>query len=73
MTEGEYIGGTDGKEEYWLTDEPIVRCRYCKSWATEHHFFGGSVGKEFNPDRFCSWGKRKGADNEQAKAKRYSV
>lgn len=42
--------------------EKIVRCRDCRFWATEHHFFAGCVGKEFNPDGFCSWGKRKEED-----------
>ena len=65
MTEGEYIVGTDGNSGHWLTDTPIVRCRDCKFWATEHHFFGGCVGKEFNPDGFCSWGERKEDDNER--------
>lgn len=59
MTEGEYIVGTDGNSGHWLTGEPIVRCRDCRFLATEHHFFAGCVGKEFNPDGFCSWGKRK--------------
>ena len=36
MTEGEYIGGTDGKGGYWLTDEPIVRCRDCIYYDTVH-------------------------------------
>ena len=67
MTEGEYIVGTDGNSRHWLTDEPIVRCRDCKFWATEHHFFDGCVGKEFNPDGFCSWGKRREDDNERVR------
>lgn len=64
MKESEYVGGTNGINKFWLTDEPIVRCRDCRFWATEHHFFAGCVGKEFNPDGFCSWGKRKEDDNE---------
>ena len=67
MTEGEYIVGTDGNSGHWLTDETIVRCRDCKFWATEHNFFGGCVGKEFNPDGFCQWGKRKEDDNERVR------
>ena len=62
MKESEYVGGTDGISKLWFTNEPIVRCRDCKFWATEHYFFGGCVGKEFNPDGFCSWGKRKEDD-----------
>lgn len=62
MKESEYVGGTDGVSKLWLTDEPIVRCRDCRFWATEHRFFGYCVGKEFNPNGFCSWGKRKESD-----------
>lgn len=59
MREGEYIALANSDGEYQLTDKQIVRCRDCRFWATEHHFFAGCVGKEFNPDGFCSWGKRK--------------
>lgn len=64
MTEGEYIGGTDGNSGYWLTDEPIVRCRDCR---TRHHNplcghicdnFGFTIPDD-NLDGFCSWGERK--------------
>ena len=39
----EYIVGTDGHEEHWLTGEEIVRCRDCKYIETvdlSSHFDG---------------------------------
>lgn len=31
MPEGEYVGGTDGHNRYWLTGMQIVRCRDCEN------------------------------------------
>ena len=63
MTEGEYVGGADGNNGYWLTDEPIVRCRDCS-----HQHYNpicgyicdnfGFVIPEDNLDGFCAWGER---------------
>lgn len=62
MKEGEYIALANSDGEHQLTETPIVRCRDCRFWATERRFFGYCVGKEFNPNGFCSWGKRKESD-----------
>lgn len=67
MNEGEYIGCTDGKEGYWLTNTPIVRCRDCR---TRHYNplcghicdnFGFTIPDD-NIDGFCAWGERKESD-----------
>lgn len=63
MTEGEYVGGTDGNNEYWLTDEPIVRCRDCRN--KHYNPLCGYICDSFgfvipgdNLDVFCAWGER---------------
>ena len=57
----EYIYGTDGQENHWLTDEEIVRCRDCiymsdecltTAWCNENC-------REVRPRDFCAWGERK--------------
>ena len=54
-----------------LDDVPVVRCRECKHYATAD--FDGdilygctlhSAMVDITPDSFCSYGERKGADNE---------
>lgn len=59
---GEYVYGTDGHEEHWLTGERIVRCRDCKHYTDdemEYYRYCGFWCEQVAPDGFCSWGKRK--------------
>ena len=71
---GEYVYGTDGNGEHWLTGERIVRCRDCvhmhhvKSWLGNYvdecwlhaSTETGALGKErVEPNGFCAWGKRR--------------
>lgn len=42
-----------------ITLPNVVRCKDCAHWATEARFTGMCVGKQLNPDGFCSWGVRR--------------
>lgn len=44
---------------WYIESEPITRCKDCIYWATEARFTGMCIGKQFDPDGFCKWGKRK--------------
>ena len=63
MKEGEYVGGTDGNNGYWLTDEPIVRCRDCRKMRFNSiyrcHICGAFCSSipDGDLDGFCSWGE----------------
>ena len=71
----EYIYGTDGHQEHWLTGEEIVRCGACMYYyeAEEYnpHFnyirrcceYFGTYNDEVAPDGFCKWGEPKAAKN----------
>ena len=59
MTEGEYIGGTDGISEFWLTNKPIVRCRDCIYYDTGHLDCARQGWSDCERDGFCAWGERK--------------
>lgn len=63
MTEGEYVGGTDGNNGYWLTDEPIIRCRDCIYYDTVHLDCARQGWSDCERDGFCSWGERRNDDN----------
>ena len=55
--------------EYEIEDAPtieIIRCGECKHWNEEDHWCNirDSYGWDYKPDDFCSYGVRKGADDE---------
>lgn len=64
---GEYVYGTDGHEEHWLTGERIVRCGDCKHFekdVTPHdewypHFCSKLGTDVVTPSGFCSYGEDK--------------
>lgn len=64
---GEYVYGTDGHEEHWLTGERIVRCGNCKHFekdATPHdewypHWCSKLGTDVVTPSSFCSCGEDK--------------
>lgn len=39
--------------------EEVVRCRDCIHWATKARIAGMCVGKQLDPDGFCSWGEKR--------------
>lgn len=55
----EYIVGTDGHEEHWLTGEEIVRCRDCIYYDTVHLDCARQGWSDCERDSFCSWGVRR--------------
>lgn len=50
----EYIVGSDGKGQEWVTCENIVRCKDCKYAGTNDCVLDEHV--PFKPNGFCSWG-----------------
>lgn len=55
--EGEYIGGTNfnnGLHGYYLTDEPIVRCRDCIFYDTVHLDCARQGWTDCDRNGFCS-------------------
>lgn len=71
IPEGEYVGGTDGHNRYWLTDTQIVRCRGCENLCEHNDAIGNRLLCDLHeyfwvtPDSFCSWGKIRKDNNSE--------
>lgn len=59
-------------EDLCIKDAPtvdaveVVRCKDCENWDGEEHWCSirDSYGWDYKPNDFCSYGDKKGTDNE---------